>query len=277
MHHLISRVARQVLFCTLALAAIAARAAEPSPAVSPAVFRSHSHNDYLQARPLFEALDHHMGSVEADVFLVDGQLLVAHGREQLSPTRTLRGLYLEPLAARCAAQGGGVYRNAPALILLIDIKADSARVFPELLRELAPLAPRLTHWRNGKITPGAITVLLSGDRPRAAVAAQSERFLALDGTLADLDADAPVSLVPLVSASWGTVFKWKGVGAMPDDEREKLRALATRAHAQGRALRFWAAPDRAECWAEQFAAGVDYIHTDQPAALEAFLAARPAR
>jgi hypothetical protein len=39
--------------------------------------RAHAHNDYLHARPLFDALDHGFCSVEADVWLVDGKLLVA--------------------------------------------------------------------------------------------------------------------------------------------------------------------------------------------------------
>src|SRR5437660_742306 len=62
--------------------------------------RAHAHNDYEHPRPLFDALDHRFGSVEADVFLVDGRLLVAHDPTELDPTRTLEALYLDPLAER---------------------------------------------------------------------------------------------------------------------------------------------------------------------------------
>ena len=48
---------------------------------------AHAHNDYLHERPLFEALDLGFNSVEADIFLVDGQLLVGHSRDQLKPER----------------------------------------------------------------------------------------------------------------------------------------------------------------------------------------------
>ena len=41
--------------------------------------RAHSHNDYEQKRPLFEALARGICSVEADIWLVNGKLLVAHG------------------------------------------------------------------------------------------------------------------------------------------------------------------------------------------------------
>jgi hypothetical protein len=239
--------------------------------LAPAAFRSHSHNDYAQARPLFEALDHRMGSVEADVFFIGGDLLVAHARNAVSPERTLRRLYLEPLRARCEARGGRVYPDASTLILLIDIKADPVAVHQELLGELQTYAPLLTRWREGKMIPGAITVLLSGDRPRAAVEADPDRCMALDGRLEELEKNPPVTLVPLVSESWGNVFSWKGTGPMPAAEQSKLRALVVKAHAQGRWLRFWAAPDSPACWQEQFSAGVDFINTDHPALLEAFL------
>jgi alkaline phosphatase len=50
-----------------------------------------------------------------------------------------------------------------------------------------------------------------------------------------------------------------------------LRALVEQAHAQGRELRFWGAPDRVEAWGALFDLGVDRIGTDRPAAAAAFL------
>ena len=60
---------------------------------SPAIRQAHAHNDYLHARPLLDALECGFCSVEADIYLVDGQLLVAHTQLELSPDRTLRSLY----------------------------------------------------------------------------------------------------------------------------------------------------------------------------------------
>ena len=58
----------------VALSAIsAALAAEPMPLPA-----AHAHNDYEHARPLLDALDRGFGSIEADIWLVDGALLVAH-------------------------------------------------------------------------------------------------------------------------------------------------------------------------------------------------------
>ncbi|MBL8755991.1 MAG: hypothetical protein JNK15_22035, partial [Planctomycetes bacterium] len=79
----------------------------------------HGHNDYLQPVPLAKALELGLGSVEADVFLVDGELRVGHERWQLRPGRTLRSLYLEPLQRHVAANGGQVHAGpGPRFVLL---------------------------------------------------------------------------------------------------------------------------------------------------------------
>src|SRR6476469_2222716 len=95
---------------SIALPASRALAGGTKPRTRP-LWRAHAHNDYDHPRPLFDALDHRFGSVEADIYLVDGQLLVAHDPVDLDPTRTLESLYLDPLAARVGANHGSVYRG----------------------------------------------------------------------------------------------------------------------------------------------------------------------
>src|SRR5438094_10005703 len=84
--------------------------------------RVHAHNDYEHKCPLFDALDHGFCSVEADIYLVDGQLLVAHMRSQVKPERTLEKLYLDPLRERVKQNGGRVYSGGPEVTLLVAIK-----------------------------------------------------------------------------------------------------------------------------------------------------------
>src|ERR1051326_8803322 len=91
--------------------------AEPVP-----LTRVHAHNDYEHKRPLFDALEHGFCSVEADIYLVDGQLLVAHNRYQVKTNRTLQSLYLDPLRERIRKNGGRVYAGGPECTLLIDLK-----------------------------------------------------------------------------------------------------------------------------------------------------------
>src|ERR1043166_3466380 len=61
----------------------------PEPKSGPPLVRAHAHNDYEHGRPLLDALDQGFCSIEADVWLVDGKLLVAHDRDRGKSERTL--------------------------------------------------------------------------------------------------------------------------------------------------------------------------------------------
>lgn len=47
----------------------------------------HSHNDYDQARPFWGAYEANAASIEADIWLIDGAIYVAHDREDVHPER----------------------------------------------------------------------------------------------------------------------------------------------------------------------------------------------
>lgn len=242
--------------------------------------RAHAHNDYLHERPLHDALSHRFTSVEADVFLVDGELLVAHEPETLDPTRTLRSLYLDPLGDRVRANGGAVYRDHHRPVqLLIDIKTDGAAAYLELHRQLSSYRSMLSTYSYGAVRYGAVTPVISGDRAaRVPMEAQRVRHAFYDGRLEDLGSAARASFVPLISSNWTTSFTWLGVGAFPTAERAELHRVIRTAHRRGQRVRFWATPDvagpaRDAVWTELLAAGVDHINTDDLVGLERFLAA----
>ncbi|HEY0448120.1 phosphatidylinositol-specific phospholipase C/glycerophosphodiester phosphodiesterase family protein [Actinophytocola sp.] len=273
------------LFLLLALLGLvagavpAATATPPQQRVEP-LAQAHAHNDYEHARPLFDALDHGFTSVEADIFLVDGDLLVAHDPADLDPARTLRSLYLDPL--RQKALHGGIYPGRRVdFQLLIDIKTEGESTYAALDSVLR--SPRYaflwTSYRSGRVWRGPVTAVVSGNRPRATMEAQRSRVAFYDGRIAnqsDLGPGADARLTPLVSDNWTTLFSWTGAGPMPADERAELRAIVRTAHDAGQRVRFWATPDvagpeREAIWRELVAAGVDHINTDDLAGLAGFL------
>lgn len=240
-----SRVLARLVGLLLFLPAVGAVAAAPL---------AHSHNDYEQPRPLLDALALDFDSVEADIWLVDGRLLVAHEAAQLQPGRTLESLYLDPLRE-------WVRQPGRRLILLIDVKTEAAATYAALDAVLEKY-PELA---------GRVRCIVSGNRAREIMAAQPHRRAALDGRLDDLATDAPADLIPLVSDNWAKFFVWRGDGDFPAAERARLRQFVAQAHAQHRHLRFWNTPNRPGVWRELRAAGVDVIGTDDLAALRRFL------
>ncbi|MDE3066866.1 MAG: phosphatidylinositol-specific phospholipase C/glycerophosphodiester phosphodiesterase family protein [Verrucomicrobiota bacterium] len=275
----IALVRRPTTFQRLRLAFALLFIAGPSLAAGPPrlLIHSHAHNDYEHPRPLFDALDHGFCSVEADIFLVHGQLLVAHELRQTRPQRTLQALYLDPLRERVEKNGGRVYPNGPEFTLLIDLKQDWHTLYPPLRAVLTHYADILTTYRDGVKRTGAIRVIITGDRSETMFAGEAIRYAALDGSLRDLKTDPSPLLVPWISADWTRVFHWNGHGAMPPAEWRRLTAIVRQAHAQHRLVRFWGAPDFPDFWRTLRAAGVDLINTDHLAGLERFFEQRNSR
>lgn len=238
--------------------------------------RAHAHNDYEHSRPLFDALDHGFTSVEADIHLVNGDLFVAHDPDEIKPERTLRSLYLEPLSTRIAQNGGRVYPNGPQFTLFIDIKTEAVATYKVLNEMLAEYESIFTTFDSKGRTDKAVIAIVSGNRPRELMEAQTIRYAGYDGRLVDLDSDAPATLIPVISDNWTRHFSYDGNGSMPVEERQKLKKIVETAHKKGRRIRFWATPDkpsaaRQTLWRELLASGVDLLNTDDLYGLQQFL------
>ena len=232
---------------------------------------AHAHNDYYHNRPLFDALSHGFCSVEADIFLEDGWLLVGHFRGELRPGRSLERLYLRPLLSHIEKNNGRVYPNGPEFTLLIDIKTSGPQTYKVLDKLLKKYAHILTSVENGNLKKRAVRVVLSGNRPPGLVADQAVRYAAIDGRVSDLKSQTPDHLIPLISENWKNQFSWRGEGPMLPTEREKLRDIVKKAHQANRRVRFWATPEKQEVWKELLAAEVDLINTDRLDKLRRFL------
>lgn len=257
-----------------ALLVIASVGAVPAAAET----AGHAHNDYAHPRPLADALAHGFISVEVDIHLQDGRLLVAHEAADVDPARTLETLYLAPLAERIAQSGGSVHGDGRPFTLLIDVKTDARSTYRALHPLLARYHRIMTTYDGGAVRPGPVVAIVSGNRAGAEMTRQKVRYAAYDGRLADLATTAPATLIPLISDRWTLHFTWRGDGVMPAAERARLDDIVAEAHAAGRRVRFWGTPDapgqrRDALWRVLADADVDLINTDDLAGLAAFLAA----
>jgi glycerophosphoryl diester phosphodiesterase len=235
------------------------------------LLQAHAHNDYEHPRPLLDALDQGFTSVEADVYLVDGELLVAHHWLLIKKERTLKKLYLEPLRQRTLEFKGRVFEEGPALTLLVDIKRDGAAAYAALHQLLAEYREIISVSENGVFEEKAVTVIVSGDRASEEIAKSNPRYVGIDGRLGDLSDDRDASLLPLISDNWSQHFAYRGTGTMTDAERTKLMNIVSRAHSKGRRIRFWGTPEYEKLWMELESAGVDLIGTDDLKRLATFL------
>jgi glycerophosphoryl diester phosphodiesterase len=265
----IVQIMEMVIICaiinlSLASTGVAAHPVRPLP-------NAHAHNDYEHPRPLLDALDQGFTSVEADIFLVDGQLLVAHDLKDVLPERTLENLYLSPLRETIIANGGTVYPSGEGMTLLVDVKRDGAAVYAELEKLFQKYSDIISVTIDGVYYPKAVTIIISGDRPIAEIIASNPRHVGIDGRLSDLESDWPASLLPLISDNWRLHFRFRSREEFSEMERQKLDDIVRKAHERGRRIRFWATPDTESMWSILQKANVDLIGTDNLVGLNRFL------
>jgi hypothetical protein len=243
----------------------------PPPFDGPAgeLVRAHSHNDYEQPEPLEDALRARFYSVEADVFLVDGHVMVSHRPWDFAGSLT--GLYLDPLEARVDTWGS-VYGDGLPFFLWIDFK-DPQPALRAALFELLEGYDMLTRYAPGEVREGAVTVVLTGheEQKRSFVDEYPRRRATRDEHAVSAD-DPPVDGDwGFYALDWREAVGWDGEGDMSADERARLHGLVDTAHGRGRPLRFWALPDHEGGWRAALEAGVDFINTDRVQDLAIFL------
>ncbi|WP_408009264.1 phosphatidylinositol-specific phospholipase C/glycerophosphodiester phosphodiesterase family protein [Pseudalkalibacillus sp. A8] len=263
-----------MIFSTVA--AVDAKSSKEESSIQP-LSKAHAHNDYWHDRPLLDALDHGFTSVEADVWLKDGDLFVAHDEEEIQPGRTLESLYLDPLMETVKNNQGSVYPGSQQDFLLwIDIKSEDEATYRELHEQLHNYQAMLTKFVPSGVKPGSVTVIVSGNRPRSLMEEQKIRYATYDGRMSDLGSDVSNKFMPVISDNWNNHFSWTGEGEMPEDEKKKLERIVSTAHENGQIVRFWATPDSASeerkaVWKELLDTGVDLINSDDLSGLQEFL------
>lgn len=228
----------------------------------------HAHNDYEKPHPFVDAYNQRADFIEADVFLVDGKLVVAHERNKIDSSKTLESMYLKPIVALFTKNNGQVSpQRGYTFSLVIDVKENYQEVIPRLIDLLQQ---NLVVFNRG-INPNAVRIVLSGDRPRPAQLFDYPPYIFFDGRPSEVYDTETLQRVALISDSFLGYSRWNGEGKLPDEDREKLKRVIKRAHSDGKPIRFWAIPDKPNAWKQLRKVGVDVINTDKVAEATAAL------
>jgi len=229
---------------------------------------AHSHNDYEQKNPFFEAYNAHFGSIEADIWAVNSQLLVAHSKDQLNTERTLDKLYIQPILAKFRENRGKAWSDFQGSFqLLIDLKTSYQETLLLLVSELQ----KYPEVFDLKVNPNAVKVVITGGTPPPAEFENYPKFIFFDGKLYQKYTASQRERIAMFSDDLHRYTAWNGIGAIPEKDLKKLSSLVDSVHALPCKIRFWDAPDTPESWKQFENLNVDFINTDHIQQLKEYL------
>ncbi|KAF2813837.1 uncharacterized protein BDZ99DRAFT_409941 [Mytilinidion resinicola] len=244
----------------------------------------HSHNDYWRAVPLYDALAAGCVSFEADIWLQkDDELLVGHAKKALKEPRTLKSLYLDPLAnifihrevsntSAPSLETGAFEKDGNAsLVLMLDFKTDGHDLWPVVLSQLEPMFKSgwLTYFDGKDVHRGPLTVVGSGNTPFDDVIANStERYVFFDAPLLDVANEkyttensyyASTAMEPAIGSA--------GPLKLSGDQEDKLKTQIKAAADKGLVSRYWDTPSwpislRDKVWTSLKDQGVGMLNVD---------------
>ena len=250
-----------VLFLILTLSGFLKLDAQP---IIYTVANAHSHNDYVQKQPFYLAYEEQFGSIEADIHLVEGKLLVAHDLKNVSKSKSLEKLYLEPLDYFIKKNNGSPFSDTSKhLQLLIDQKTDAIPTL-QILVELLKKYPSII--QNKKIT-----ITITGNRPAPTEYQQYPSYIFFDGRPNENYTKEALSKISMISVDLGDYIKNKFPLNIPEEENKNILKTIQQAHAIHKKFRFWGVPDYPSAWKKMMELQVDYLNTDHINNLSDFL------
>jgi hypothetical protein len=226
----------------------------------------HSHNDYTHALPFWDAYNNNAAVIEADVYCINNTLMVAHNKEDIQHYNTLTSMYIEPITSlfdSSKTSTGSTHR----FYLMIDIKENVT----ETLKVLMQILKQHPYAFNRQINPQAVQVFISGERPPDSSFHNYPVYIMFDGLPDKQYAPEDINKIVMISDNFIRYSAWAGVGRLPAKDSIRISNVIKKAHAKGKPVRFWGAPDTELCWATLIQLRADVINTDKVKECRAFL------
>ncbi len=230
----------------------------------------HSHNDYMRTMPFYEAYSQRAYSIEVDMFYCNGTFYVAHDREDIDEQKTFETLYLAPILSLYRINEGKAWADSEHTFqVLIDIKSED-RDRDAFMDSLIDILDRNPAVFDPEVNPNAVRIVISGNRPSEDHFARYPSYILFDGDLEKDYTGEQLERIALFSLNFKSLSRWNGKGSLIRSEKDKVMAAIDKAHALGKPIRFWGAPDGVTAWNTFYSMGVDYINTDEPGTCAAF-------
>jgi alkaline phosphatase len=170
---------------------------------------AHSHNDYENTPPFWIAYNNHFGSIEADIWAINGELFVAHYEKEILPSRTLDSLYIQPIVRIFRQNGGRAWKDNPKTFqLLIDLKTTIDPTLSLLIKKLMQYPDVF----NPGMNKNAVRIVITGNRPEPAEFIKYPRFIFFDGNLDQEYSKKQLKRIALYSANFRIFSSWNGTG-----------------------------------------------------------------
>ncbi len=213
----------------------------------------HAHNDYQQALPLTNALRNNVFSIEADVYLRNGQLVVAHTAKDVAAAPSLDSLYLQPIIRLFKKHNGRISASKTyAPILMIDSKESGEAIIAALIKIISSVRFAV----DRSVNPLAVQIVISGNRGAVSTWASYPSYIFFDGRPTEVYDSAALQRVAFISDNYYNYVSRQ-------DSTSRIAALVKKVHGMGKLLRLWASPDNAATWQRLQQLGVDIINTDK--------------
>lgn len=215
-------------------------------------FKIHSHNDYSQLLPFWEAYNSGLESIEVDVFLKNDTLFATHEENEIELNNTLETLYLKPLKRITNTHLG----KEQDIQLLIDVKSEAYTT----LKAIENVLKKYPELINNK----KLHFVISGNRPLVKDYINYPDYILFDYQSLKPMPNESLKKIALISLSYKAFSNWQGKDTLSATEFDKIKAIVASAHAYKKPFRFWGSPDTELAWNTFYKMGIDFINTDKP-------------
>lgn len=219
----------------------------------------HSQNDYNQSAPFYKAWSQKANSLDVNVFLHKGKLIVGNDCSKLDENETFEQFYLIPIQQMFKINNGRLWKDSEnSMQIFVKFQSD-----PEA--SICVLDSLINIYRNcfdSRINKFAAEIVITGNKPDKESFCNINDIFSFDGDIDILYDNNQLERIALFSDDFKKYSYWNGKGSLISADLEKINSTILKAHKSGKPIRFWNAPEGITAYYTFYNLGVDYFSTE---------------